>query len=272
MWHMCLWIPDFTISQISSGRWGCQQQTFLSKHWRSEEDVSEETNRLSAPVLEVPDTLVLLAFSAQLQDLRQASGDWREATACMAGQQSWPPGFPTVLGRMWGPRCPVVGPHSRLDPGIQQGPHLSDRGGVRGAPPSSLSGSPSSGRQSVSSVSAGWLLYQPSWTASKGSETQPGEVWRLFSFWSEHFHFLLWKKNQEVKSPSTLEARCSLTPDSGQLRLGADGLEPEILSLQGCSEAPLTLEELGWGVRTHRTWNQEAPFPRSTKRCGPFTG
>ena len=41
-----------------------------------------------------------------------------------------------------------------------------------------------------------------------------------------------------MKSPSTLEARCGLTPASGQLRLGADGLEPEILSLQGCSEAP----------------------------------
>lgn len=60
----------------------------------------QRKHRLSVPVPEVPDMLVLLAFSAQLQDLRQASGDWGEATACVAGQQSWPPGFPTVLGRM----------------------------------------------------------------------------------------------------------------------------------------------------------------------------
>ena len=42
----------------------------------------------------VLDVLVLLAFSAQLQDLRQARGDWGEATTCTAGQQSWLPERP----------------------------------------------------------------------------------------------------------------------------------------------------------------------------------
>lgn len=48
----------------------------------------------------VLDVLVLLAFSAQLQDLRQARGDWGEVTTCTAGQQSWLPGVHMVLGRM----------------------------------------------------------------------------------------------------------------------------------------------------------------------------
>lgn len=51
-----------------------------------------------------------------------------------------------------------------------------------------------------------------------------------------------------MKSPSTLEAGHGLTPDTGQLGQGpdgSDGSEPGTLSLQRCSEAPVTLEEPG---------------------------
>lgn len=107
-------------------------------------------------------------------------GDTVHGWPAMLARPGWPPGVPTVLGRLRGLRCPVAGPPCPGNPG--RGSHLSDTGGLQGAPQSSPSGfwswfsGSQTNRESVSCVDAGWLLCQPLGTDGKGFETEPGEL------------------------------------------------------------------------------------------------
>ena len=106
-------------------------------------------------------------------------------TQCTAGRQCWPGQAGLQVspqswegcegqGALW-LDLPLLGTQGG-------GSHLSDTGGLQGAPQSSPSGfwswfsGSQTNRESVSCVDAVWLLCQPLGTDGKGFETEPGEL------------------------------------------------------------------------------------------------